>query len=151
MTRAHELVMAETLRRRIVKHARRERPRECCGFLVGTSTSVRTIVEATNVATGTRRYRVDPREHIALRRTLRVDPTGSRIVGVYHSHPAGAAEPSDTDIAEAHYPEWVHVIVGLGGRRARLRAFGIASGQSWEIPVRRAVPRGTGRGHGKKR
>ena len=130
------LVMPDACRRRIVRHARREMPRECCGFLVGGSGCVWSIVEATNVSAGKTRYRVDPREHIALRRTLRGDPRGARIVGVYHSHPAGAPAPSETDVAEAQYPEWVHVIVGLGGARARLRAFGLAHGKSWEIALR---------------
>ena len=35
------------------------------------------------------------------------------ILGVYHSHPAGVAEPSPTDIDEAMYPEWAYVIIGL--------------------------------------
>lgn len=134
--RAPVLVMPDACRRRIVRHARRETPRECCGFLVGEPGRVSSIVEATNVSPGTTRYRVDPREHIALRRALRRDHRKGGIVGVYHSHPAGPPIPSETDVAEAHYPEWVYVIVGLGGLRARLRAFGIEDGQSREIPVR---------------
>jgi proteasome lid subunit RPN8/RPN11 len=94
------------------------------------------VVATTNVADGVSRFRINPAEHIALRRSLRADPEGRRIVGVYHSHPLGDAVPSETDIAEAQYPEWVQVIVGLGGARSRVRAFGIADGSAWEIPIR---------------
>jgi proteasome lid subunit RPN8/RPN11 len=80
-------------------------------------------VACTNVARGTKHYRVAPREHIALRRVLRAWQPPLTIVGVYHSHPSGAARPSPTDIAEAHYPEWVQIIVGLAGRRAEMRAY----------------------------
>lgn len=138
MTPLAGLVLPETCRRQMVQHARREQPRECCGFLLGHPGRVLSIVETTNISDGTRRYRVDPREHIALRRALRDRTDGARIVGVYHSHPAGQPVPSVTDIAEAHYPDWAHVIVGLGGKRAQVRAFRLAAGQSSEIPIRPA-------------
>lgn len=131
------LAIPDACRRRIVRHARRESPRECCGFLVGQPGHVQSVVEATNLATGTTRYRVDPREHIALRRALRGDPHGACIIGVYHSHPAGPPFPSGTDIAEAHYPDWIHVIVSLAAARARIRAFAIGPGQSREVALTR--------------
>jgi proteasome lid subunit RPN8/RPN11 len=55
-------------------------------------------------------------------------------VGVYHSHPAGAALPSPRDLAEAHYPEWLFVIVGAAGRS--VRAFRIARGRATRVRVR---------------
>ena len=64
------------------------------------------------------RYRVDDRAHIELRRVLRGVRPALSILGVYHSHPAGDAWPSETDVAEALYPDWTHLIVGLGGRTA---------------------------------
>lgn len=139
------LLLPSACRRRMVRHARRDAPRECCGFLIGDGRRVTSIVEVANVSPGLTRYRVDPREHIALRRALRQDPRGVAIVGVYHSHPAGPAAPSETDIAEAHYPDWVHVIVGLEGARARVRAFGLARGQSWAIAIREPAGAGAAR------
>jgi proteasome lid subunit RPN8/RPN11 len=131
------LVLPDACRRRIIRHARREAPRECCGFLIGRPGHVTSVVEAANIAPGATRYRVDPREHIALRRSLRADPRGMTIVGVYHSHPAGRAAPSPTDVAEAHYPDWAYVIVGLAGRRAQLRAFDLARGMVSSIVLHR--------------
>jgi proteasome lid subunit RPN8/RPN11 len=123
--------------RSMVLHARRARPRECCGLLVGRGARVTFAVPLRNVARGRTRYRVDPRDHIALRRVLRETSRALAIVGVYHSHPRGRAYPSETDVAEALYPEWAHVIVGLGGRRAAVGAFAIARAAVTRLALRR--------------
>lgn len=130
------IVLPRAVRRAIVAHAERERPRECCGFLVGSGSRVTHAVPMSNVAEGTTRYRLDDRGHIELRRLLREFRPPLAIVGVYHSHPAGAPVPSETDVAEAHYPEWIHVIVGLGSGRARLAAFRIAGGHAFAARCR---------------
>jgi proteasome lid subunit RPN8/RPN11 len=57
------------------------------------------------------------------------------ILGVYHSHPAGVAEPSPTDIDEAMYPEWAYVIIGLEPRRTSVRAFRIRTGAVLELRI----------------
>ena len=49
-------------------------------------------------------------------------------VGIYHSHPRSAAEPSQTDINLAHYPDWTYVIVSLAGDEPSVRAWRIADG-----------------------
>lgn len=80
------------------------------------------------------RFQLDPREHIEMRRALRRMTPSRRIVGVYHSHPSSAPRPSDRDVAEAHYPDWLYVIVGFASERPRLRAFALESGRM--LPVR---------------
>src|SRR3989442_9645432 len=45
------------------------------------------------------RYLIDPADHFAAMRTARSN--GRRVIGAYHSHPASAPTPSDSDIAEA--------------------------------------------------
>jgi len=92
-------------------HARHEAPNECCGLLVGTPARVEESVPTKNLAASPSRFRVDPGEHIALNRRLR--GTARHVIGVYHSHPHSAAEPSPADVAEAHYPEFVYLIVSL--------------------------------------
>jgi proteasome lid subunit RPN8/RPN11 len=124
------------VRRAIIAHAERDRPRECCGLLAGRRRHVRLALPMRNVARGTRRFRMNDAEHIAVRRVLRELTPGLDIVGVYHSHPAGRAWPSPTDVAEAHYPEWAHIIVGLGTRRPVLRAFRITNGRVAPLRLR---------------
>jgi proteasome lid subunit RPN8/RPN11 len=123
--------------RTMLAHARRDRPRECCGVLVGAGARVLAAVPMRNVAPGRTRYRVDPADHVALRRVLRVIAPGTSIVGVYHSHPRGRAEPSETDVSEALYPDWVHIIVGLRNGRPETRGFIIANGRVWPLSLRR--------------
>src|SRR5688572_8384252 len=102
------------VRRTIVAHARREAPRECCGFLIGLRGRVLTALPMRNVApVPTRRYRIDDRQHIELRRWLRRLEPPLEILGVYHSHPGGGTGLSPTDRALWHYPDWFSVIVGL--------------------------------------
>jgi len=131
------LSMSAAVRRSVVQHALRDRPAECCGFLLGTGHHVRFAVAMENLdAKRTVRYRIDDRTHLQLRRLLRTFAPALSIQGVYHSHPAGDAKPSETDIAEALYPEWVYVIVGLGRRRPAVKAFQIQQGRVHPVSMR---------------
>jgi proteasome lid subunit RPN8/RPN11 len=127
------------VRRAIVAHARREAPRECCGLLVGRGRRVAFAVAMPNLEGGTTRYRIDDRAHIDLRRTIRTFTPPLEILGVYHSHPAGDPIPSETDVAQAFYADWIHVIVGLGRATAACRAYRIAHGRVRAVPL--AAPR----------
>jgi proteasome lid subunit RPN8/RPN11 len=124
VTRARAVDLPRAVRRAIVAHARRVRPSECCGLLVGRGRRVAFAVPTRNVARSPRtRYQVDPAAHLALQRIVRTLVPPADIIGVYHSHPAGPARPSATDEAEAFYAGWVHVIVGFRGRRPVVRGF----------------------------
>lgn len=123
------------VRRAMVAHARRECPLECCGLLVGRHGDVIAAVPLANVAANPEtRFRIDDREHIALRRTLRRFAPPLDILGVYHSHPEGPPVPSPRDIREAYYPEWIYVVVGLSGSRAQVRGFSLS--RNGMLPVR---------------
>ena len=101
-----------TVRAGLIAHARDEAPDECCGLLIGTGTVIEESVRVPNVDARPRsRYLLDPAAHIAVRRLLRGTPRV--ILGVYHSHPESPAVPSDTDLLEACYPEFVWIIVSL--------------------------------------
>ncbi len=111
----------------IVAHATAEAPRECCGLLVGRGNRVERAAPAVNVdPVPERRFLIDPKRHIDLRRELR---GGSlEIVGTYHSHPLSPAEPSTSDVEEASYPEFVHLIVSLLPPAPEVRAYRFARG-----------------------
>jgi proteasome lid subunit RPN8/RPN11 len=136
VTRRARLVLARAAAQAIVRHARAERPKECCGFLVGSRGRARFAVAATNVAAGTTRYRIDDAWHVELRRTLRRFSPPLEIVGVYHSHPSGDARPSPTDMAEALYPDWTHVIVGME-RGISIRGYRIRDGRAESVVIQR--------------
>ena len=98
-------------------------PEEACGLLVGRAEpggawQVRTVEASANVAEPprTRRFEVDPKLRLRLEHELRESPDS--IVGVYHSHPNGSAEPSETDISMIFEPEMVWLITAVADGRA---------------------------------
>jgi proteasome lid subunit RPN8/RPN11 len=95
----------------IVRHAESAKPRECCGVLVGRDGEILQAVEARNLADDPNQYFLDPQDHIDIRRRARA--SGLAVVGFYHSHPHSAAQPSETDRAEASYPDHLYLIVGV--------------------------------------
>ena len=125
-----------TVRRAVIAHARREQPNECCGLLLGTKRAVQFAVPVINDAASPTRFRVSDAEHIEWRRMLRSVAPPLSIVGVYHSHPRGIAEPSPTDLAEAMYPDWLYAIVGLGERPPAFRVFQIKRGRARKVSLK---------------
>ena len=73
---------------------------ECCGLLLGTGHVVARVEQTANVATDPdRRFEIDPASLIAAEKQARQD--GPEIIGYFHSHPNGRAEPSPDDAASA--------------------------------------------------
>jgi len=140
---ATEVSLPRAVRDAIVRHARDEAPRECCGFLIGSGRQVQFALPLENVDARPRvRYRIDERRHIEVRRWLRRLAPPLEIVGVYHSHPDATARPSATDIAEAHYPDWIFAIVSLSKSRADVGFFRISGGRARRLRVGRAAAGG---------
>jgi proteasome lid subunit RPN8/RPN11 len=105
----------------IVAHARAEAPRECCGVLIGSAATVTEAAAAKNIADASTRFLIDPQDHIdAIRRARQ---RGLQVVGFYHSHPHSSAVPSETDRAEANYPDHLYLIVGLAAASPEIRLF----------------------------
>jgi proteasome lid subunit RPN8/RPN11 len=130
--------LPSVLRRAIVREAIAAGSCECCGFLIGRRRDLVAILPMANVAESPEtRFKVDDAAHVDARRVLRKLDPPLGIIGVYHSHPRGDARPSATDVAEAYYPEWLYLIVGLGGARPELRAFRIAGGRVRPVALSR--------------
>jgi proteasome lid subunit RPN8/RPN11 len=71
---------------------------EICGLLLGEAGRIDAILPAANVAADpARHFELDPAVLLAAHRAARAG--GPKIVGHYHSHPSGVAEPSATDAA----------------------------------------------------
>lgn len=125
------LVLDDAARAAIVAHARETYPEECCGLLVGTRRIAPTgpelvvdkVMPAANVAAERRqdRFELDPALHLRVQRELR--GTDRAVIGHYHSHPDGRAEPSAIDRANIHDPTLAWVIVALNGDETEIAAF----------------------------
>lgn len=85
------MILAPALRAQLLAEARAASPRECCGLVEGSAKRVIALHPARNLASDPDRFEVDPAEQFRLMRQ------GRRIVGCYHSHPGGCAEPSARD------------------------------------------------------
>ena len=115
----------------ILAHARREAPRECCGILIGTGGSVLESVRARNIDHRPTRFLIDPRDHIDARREAR--RRGLAVLGFYHSHPHSSAAPSETDRADAMYPDHLYLIVGLASEPPEIGLYVLSDGNFQQL------------------
>jgi proteasome lid subunit RPN8/RPN11 len=95
----------------MLDHARQDAPLECCGLLLGVDGRVEESVRTRNVRASRTAYLIDPAEHLAVMKRVRAE--GRTVLGAYHSHPRSPAVPSPTDLDEAHYEDFLYVIVSL--------------------------------------
>lgn len=108
-------------------------PEEACGLLGGKGQLTLAVVPVTNMLRSTNRYRMEPREQ--LRAFNLFDAQGLVITGIYHSHPAGPAQPSQSDINEAYYSDAVHLIWYKTSEGWGCRAFRIHGGSFREVDI----------------
>ncbi|WP_070156470.1 Mov34/MPN/PAD-1 family protein [Sphingobium phenoxybenzoativorans] len=86
---------------------------EICGLLLGKRAECTGIVPAANVAQDpAAHFEIDPAVLIAAHRAARTG--GAAVLGHYHSHPSGVAEPSATDAAAARPDGALWLIVADG-------------------------------------
>jgi proteasome lid subunit RPN8/RPN11 len=108
--------MAVTLTSSVLKlmlaHARRAHPMECCGLLTGAAPDrIDTALPARNIAPDpARHFEIDPQALIDAHRAERQG--GLQLLGYYHSHPTGLAQPSATDRAQASGDGRLWAIIG---------------------------------------
>jgi proteasome lid subunit RPN8/RPN11 len=96
----------------LLRHARCQPHRECCGILAGQDGLITQAFAAQNVAADpVRNYAIAPQEIVRLMEELR--RRRLEFLGIYHSHPnwMDTNEPSPKDIALAHYSEAIYFIV----------------------------------------
>ena len=112
---ARTLHLPDELAARVLLAASRAYPNECCGLIEGIATPggwrALEIYEAANIAENPkRRFLIDPQVQFDLMRRLR--DSESSVIGCFHSHPDGPAEPSATDRAEAYETNFLYLIAG---------------------------------------
>jgi desampylase len=97
----------------LLEEAARAHPRECCGLLLGRGNHVALAQPAANVhPEPERHFEIDPKALIAAHRAARAG--GLELLGYYHSHPNGHAEPSASDRAAASGDGRIWAIVAAG-------------------------------------
>ena len=125
---------------RILAHARRDFPNECCGMIAMRDGEAVAIHEATNVAASPLRFEVDGREIIGAQDAFEAD--GADLGAIYHSHTRSEPYPSQTDVNfAAGWPgvEWLIVGLRRDGEPA-VRSYRINDSVVDEIEVHVEVP-----------
>ena len=116
------LQMTKAVYDAIRAHGEETYPHECCGALLGRSTSDGWQIEAAVKVDNTRtdsahnRYQIAPVELVKIERDAR--QRGLAIGGFYHSHPDHPAQWSQTDFVEAHWLGCSYVIIAVANGKA---------------------------------
>jgi proteasome lid subunit RPN8/RPN11 len=119
----------------MIRHARAEAPKECCGMIASRDGEAVSLHRARNVADNpVKLYVMDSQEQYRIQNEI--EDAGLDLGAIYHSHPASQPEPSRTDQALAAigdgedrhpaYPGTLYIIVGLANpERPDVRAWSI--------------------------
>jgi proteasome lid subunit RPN8/RPN11 len=109
-------------------HGEETYPLECCGALLGNSTTLgwRVVSQVragnTRIDSAHNRYSIAPLELVRIEREARRQ--GLEIAGFYHSHPDHPAEWSTTDFEEAHWLGCSYLITEVAhGKAAATNSF----------------------------
>lgn len=117
----------------LLAEAERHAPEEACGLLAGRGESVQTVIPVTNALHSQFCYRMEPAEQ--LKAFLEIERQGWELIGIYHTHPHGPEGPSQTDKAEAYYPESVYMILSGQAGDWLCKGFYIQDGQIREVVI----------------
>jgi proteasome lid subunit RPN8/RPN11 len=128
------LTLSAAHRVQIEREASNAFPRECCGLMEGARDGdvirVTALHPARNLSVDGDRFEIDPADHFAAIRAARAN--GQGIVGCYHSHPNGKAEPSTRDAEGARDESFVWLIAAVSGSTISMRGF-VQTATGWQL------------------
>ncbi len=124
----------EMIYQRMVDHALREAPLECCGILAGKRRTVRHIYEVRNADGSRTTYLMAPEEQLEV--FMEMEREGLDMVAIYHSHPHTIPFPSQRDVRLACSPEVAYIIISLKDGGASVKGFRINNDTIYIEPIR---------------
>ncbi len=118
----------------MIKHAKEECPRECCGMLAGREHTITKLFKTKNIAESEDLYELDPLEQV--KAFEEIDRLSLKLLGIYHSHPDHPCYPSGLDRSQAFYPDTVFFIISLlDFQQPLIKAFRIEKGDVIEEEI----------------
>ena len=127
------VILPDGLRAQILREAKSAHPRECCGLMEGLREAGRFRITALhpsrNLAERPDRFDIDPRDQFAAYKAARAQHRA--IIGCYHSHPNGCAEPSAMDLAGAGEENFLWLIASNDRVNAFVYLDGRFVGAEW--------------------
>ena len=131
------VVLPTDLRTWILDEAGAAFPGECCGLVEGirdeSAFQVVALHAARNLAPQPDRFEIAPEDHIRALKAARAN--GHTLIGCYHSHPNGRAEPSVVDKAGAGEENFLWLIAAGPKLAAFVYFRGEFCGASLEPPA----------------
>ena len=114
--------------------ARTHAPLETCGLLAGTGQRVTKFYPLTNADAAAEHFSMVPAEQFAAIKDMRKN--GTRMLAIWHSHPASPARMSAEDLRLALTPDVAYAITSLAvPEGVALRAFRVRDGVPEEIAI----------------
>jgi len=113
----------KSIYQRMIEHAQKELPLECCGILSGKEKTVQKAYELQNIEESSIQYSMSPREQLKVFEDM--EKESMEMVAIYHSHPHTIPFPSETDVRLAFYPDVSSIIISLKEEDPVVKAFQI--------------------------
>lgn len=108
----------------MIIHAQSGYPNEVCGILAGKDGKSEVYFPMRNMDESPVSYFMDPKEQLHIFKQMRQG--GLVMTGIFHSHVASEAAPSQKDVRLAFYPDVSYLIVSLTDlKKPVLRSFQI--------------------------
>jgi len=108
---------------KMLDHAQRESPLECCGLLGGKDQTVQKSFELENTEKSPVFYSMSPQEQMKVFEEM--EKESMDMIAIYHSHPHTIPFPSETDVKLAFYPDVSSIIISLKEENPVVKAFRI--------------------------
>lgn len=121
---------------KMIEHAKKGYPNEACGILAGGDAATASeFFPMRNADEASISYFMDPKEQLDVFKKMRT--LGIQMNGIFHSHVASVAYPSQKDIRLAFYPEVSYLIVSLSDmEKPVLRSFKIENERVLEEKIK---------------
>ena len=118
----------------MIAHAKSGFPNEACGILASKNGKREVFFPMKNADASAISYFMDPKEQLQIFKQMRQG--GLEMSGIFHSHVASEAYPSQKDVRLAFYPDVSYLIVSLSDMKEPvLRSFRVVEEKVMEEKI----------------
>jgi len=132
-----QLIIPPDLIEEMRTHVQSCLPEEGCGLLGGNGDLVKSVIRVTNELHSPVRFMMAPEEQ--LKAFMWLEEHTLDMLGYYHSHPAGPAHLSETDLAQFSYPGVVLVLLSHKNLKWDIKGFIIKENTINEIHIEQSI------------
>ena len=126
-----KIILSKLQKKILLDHTCKEEPNEACAILYGNNNIVKEIWLTNNIDSSPTEFTLSPEQTLEMYR--KCDELNLEVIGIFHSHPKGEAQPSNTDKKFMENNPYVWII--YSGVNKEFRAF-ILESDIIEIPIK---------------